>query len=166
MSLFERYKWPSIARDLVQMSLTKEGELIDPDYIAAHYGLTLDALKAICAQDSFQSLIKAEQNRAAKLGSKAEHIYRVEEMRGPLTEKLFTRLMDDETLKIEEFVRGYVALLKSAEPLVPEEKTSFAVSTGVNVQINVPVLDNAKLNHLHTTTVEEPKKLVLLENID
>jgi hypothetical protein len=158
MSRFDRYKWPSIAKDLVQMSLLRDGEQLEPLDIANYHGITLEDLKFICQQPAFQSLVETEKSRAEKLGTRAEHVYRIEEMRGPLTEKLFKRLMDDDTLKLDEFVRGYVALIKSAEPLIPEEKAPFAVNTGVNVQINVPVLDNPKLAHLQTPTP--------LENLD
>jgi hypothetical protein len=118
--------------------------------IAKHYGMTVEELSEVLNNSGFLALKAAEVARLEGLGSRAVQQYRVEEMLGPLTERLFALMMDPEC-KLDSFVKGYTTLLASAGFERPRET---GTASGVAVQINLPVLENGKLRHLQAALPE------------
>jgi hypothetical protein len=157
MGSVARYKWPSLAREYACLSLPNPPDLGGLSGVTDHHGVTPEELEKLLATPEFRSLVDAEKARSERYGALAPQVYRVEEMLGPLTERLFGRLMGEDC-KIDEFVKGFLALLKSAG-LDQTVQVSGPSGPAVAVQINVPVLENGKLKHLETLTVVQAPAL-------
>ncbi|MDR1314853.1 MAG: hypothetical protein LBQ12_14485 [Deltaproteobacteria bacterium] len=154
MSIPTRYKWPELARDYVFQGLPAPVDLGGLEKMLKHYEITPEQFQEILDTSEFQCLLSSEKIRAERLGDIAPQVYRVEAMLGPLTEKLFKRLMSDDC-KVEDMVKGFSAILRSAGMDQPSIVTTQS-GPAVAVQINVPGLENAKLRHIEGTVVVNP----------
>jgi hypothetical protein len=153
MGSLERHRWPALARDWVHMNLPDPVPLT-VEGVAKEFGLEVAELERLTETPEFRRLCDSERSRVERLGSLGPQVYRVESMLGPLTERLFERLMCGEC-KIEEYVKGFVALLRSAGLDQPVQAAAPS-QTAVAVQINIPVLDGGKLSHVEALTVQAP----------
>jgi hypothetical protein len=154
MTFPERYRWPSLAREWVHagnpVPVLERGELLKT------FDMEEDELERVVATPEFQALVHSVRTRTDPLGALAPQVFRVEEMLGPLSERLYQRLKHEDC-KIDEYVKGFLALIRSAGLDQPVQTGTS--NAAVAVQINLPVLDSDKLRHVGgTVTVHVPEE--------
>ncbi|MDR1872031.1 MAG: hypothetical protein LBS60_08990 [Deltaproteobacteria bacterium] len=146
-----KYSTANLVKDLVYMDLPQSSEVkITLDSIMRSYQMTESELLEVINKPEVVAAYKTEIARAKELGHRAAYVFRVEEMLIRLVETLYSRLHDPDT-PLAEFVKAFVALARSVgmDALPGAEK---AVGSQVNVQINIPQLNNPKLRHLEVTS--------------
>lgn len=146
-----RHLWASIARDMVLMTLPQPSRTtaVSPEDIRATYGLSSAELVQLMNIPGFKDIFQKEVQLAEDLGLRAAHAFRTAEMAAGAAEALYIRLQDP-TTKVDDLVKGYVALARSAGlDSLPDKREKAAVgSASVAVQINVPQLSNPKVSHV------------------
>jgi hypothetical protein len=149
-----RHFWPSIARDLVQLTLPqhhldpKRAVVVTYYDIMRQYGLSVDEMQALADNPTFQALVKAEKTKAASLGTQASQVFRAEAMATRLAEELFARLIDESgDACIADLLKGYEIFAKSAG-LTGGGHGAAENKPTVAIQINIPELAGDKLAHL------------------
>jgi hypothetical protein len=138
---------PDLARDCVYATLNQSSRPVTLERIMEDRGMSaVDMLEAMRSKE-FRMCLRAEKARARELGTRAGHVFRVEEIVTDLTEILYDRLRGD-GVPVQELVKGFQVLSRMAglDELPGREKERGNVSMAV--QINVPPLANPKLAHL------------------
>jgi hypothetical protein len=146
-----RINLPDLARDLVYMDLRQtNARKVTLDSILDAHDVTTGQVAELLGDGRFKKLLTEEQARARTLGARAGFVFRLEDILTLLAETLSARLNSpDEALS--DVISGFKALARAAGlEALPETKA--AVSSNVNVQINIPRLVNPKLRHLEDSS--------------
>jgi hypothetical protein len=147
-----RHLWASIARDMVLMTLPQPSRdtAVGPEAIRGTYGLSAAELVQLMSIPAFKAIFQREVRLSEELGLRAAHAFRTAEMASDTAQTLYRRLQNPD-IKLDELIKGYVALARSAgldAIPVPKIQAVAAGSANVAVRINLPQLDNPKAEYL------------------
>jgi hypothetical protein len=137
-----------LARECVYLTLRQSSKRATTKDLLSKFNLTPAEFMDVFNDTQFKRAMKIEMEHARSLGHRAGYIYRVESMLDDIAELIFARL-HEEGVSITDLIKGFAALARSAglEITQPEPVNS---QVNMAVQINVPRLDNDKLEYLRT----------------
>lgn len=136
-----------IARDIILASIPSEGICLKYDDICQTYGMSLQDMERLLRLPAFNKLLQKEKEKLDSLGPNGGQKYKAEIMSSIIGERILKRMLEDgeETDKMLTF---YKTLLQVSGLLDKPEKDKETARSNVAIQINIPQLQNGKLDHL------------------
>lgn len=155
MALPNVTSWHDIARDVVLLTMPQHGPTeLRPvlEDVLKEYSLSTEDMVALFENPDFSEMLQDEYDKAKDYGSDASHVYMIRDMVTDYGARLHQRMLDNmAVIEPKDQLKYYELILKSAGWLEPRQGKDINISSNpqVNVQvINVPRLNNPKLNHL------------------
>lgn len=143
--------WPLIARDIamLQNPIPDTESSFTANDIVRRYNLTPEAFCILMKLPAFISLVKLEFARVKELGPFAGYRLRSEIIATSLQEYLYKRAKEDQ-METSDMIKFLKQVTESAGLAEANKKKEDDRNIGgvFNVQINVPRLNNPKLNHI------------------
>jgi len=155
--LQKHHQWPIIARDLALLTDTQQtGSMYNVSDIAKAYGLKLEELSILLEVPAFQKLIKEEKHKL-EAEPHGGHKLRAEIMATDLQEVLYLRAKEGtaEPAVILKFLE-HLARVAGIDGVDNKDKDKGNINqNAISVNINIPRLNNPKLNHLYDYDIGE-----------